>query len=92
MKVAGSRLYVAGGTTGQIVVYDIATRRQVASFDTGAGGFLNDLVVTSRGDVFVTDSFRPIIWHVTALQVSSGRERRSRSQSARRSPIRAAST
>jgi Cu-Zn family superoxide dismutase len=72
MKVAGGRLYVAGGTTGQIVVYDIATRAQVASFDTGAGGFLNDLVVTRSGDVFVTDSFRPVIWHVTAAQVQAG--------------------
>jgi Cu-Zn family superoxide dismutase len=72
MKVAGGRLYVAGGMTGQIVVYDLATRLQVASFATGAGGFLNDLVVTHSGDVFVTDSFRPIIWHVTAAQVQAG--------------------
>ena len=72
MKVAGGRLYVAGGATGKIVVYDLATRQQVASFDTGAGGFLNDLVVTHHGDVFVTDSFRPIIWHLTAAQVSAG--------------------
>jgi sugar lactone lactonase YvrE len=72
MKVAGGRLYVAGGTTGKIVVYDLATRQQVASFDTGTGGFLNDLVVTHRGDVFVTDSSRPFIWHVTAAQVSAG--------------------
>jgi sugar lactone lactonase YvrE len=72
MKVAGGRLYVAGGATGQIVVYDLGTRLQVASFDTGAGGFLNDLVVTRSGDVFVTDSFRPVIWHVTAAQVQAG--------------------
>ena len=72
MKVAGGRLYVAGGSTGKIVVYDLGTRQQVASFDTGAGGFLNDLVVTHDGDVFVTDSSRPIIWHVTAAQVSAG--------------------
>jgi hypothetical protein len=72
MKVAGGRLYIAGGMTGKIVVYDLATRQQLASFDTGAGGFLNDLVVTQRGDVFVTDSFRPIIWHVTAAQVGAG--------------------
>ena len=72
MKVAGGRLYVAGGTTGKIVVYDLATRQQVASFDTGTGGFLNDLVVTPRGDVFVTDSFRPVLWHVTGLQVRLG--------------------
>jgi sugar lactone lactonase YvrE len=72
IKVADGRLYVAGGATGQIVVYDLGTRQQVASFDTGTGGFLNDLVVTHHGDVFVTDSFRPIIWHVTAAQVSAG--------------------
>jgi sugar lactone lactonase YvrE len=72
MKVADGRLYVAGGTTGKIVVYDLGTRQQVASFDTGTGGFLNELVVTHRGDVFVTDSFRPILWHVTAAQVSAG--------------------
>ena len=60
------------GATGKIVVYDLATRQQVASFDTGAGGFLNDLVVTHHGDVFVTDSFRPVIWHLTAAQVSAG--------------------
>ena len=72
MKVAGGRLYVAGGATGTIVVYDLKTRQQVASFSTGSGGFLNDLVVTHRGDVFVTDSFRPVIWHVTAAQVAAG--------------------
>jgi sugar lactone lactonase YvrE len=72
MKVAGGRLFVAGGSTGKIAVYDLGTRQQVGSFDTGAGGFLNDLVVTRGGDVFVTDSFRPVIWHVTAAQVSAG--------------------
>ena len=31
-----------------------------------------DLVVTGKGDVFVTDSFRPMLWHVTAAQVAAG--------------------
>jgi sugar lactone lactonase YvrE len=66
------KLYVAGGGTGQIVVYDLATKQVVASFETGTGGFLNDLVVTHSGDVFVTDSFRPVLWHVTAAQVRNG--------------------
>ena len=44
----------------------------MATFETGTGGFLNDLVVTRRGDVFVTDSFRPTLWHVTAEQVRAG--------------------
>jgi len=72
LKVAHGRLYVAGGATGDIVVYDLGSRCQVATFATGAGGFLNDLVVTERGDVFVTDSFRPTLWHVTAAQVRDG--------------------
>jgi len=71
MKVSGGKLYVAGGATGTITVYDISTKAQVAQFTTGAGGFLNDLVVT-HGDVYVTDSFRPVLWHVTRAQVQAG--------------------
>jgi Cu-Zn family superoxide dismutase len=72
LKVSRGRLYVAGGATGSLVVYDLSSRRQVAAFATGAGGFLNDLAVTDSGDVFVTDSFRPMLWHVTAAQVRAG--------------------
>jgi sugar lactone lactonase YvrE len=72
LKVRRGKLYVAGGPTGSITVYDLATKQAVATFQTGAGGFLNDLVVTRRGDVFVTDSFRPKLWHVTAEQVRAG--------------------
>ena len=72
LKVKDGKLYVAGGPTGTITVYDLATRQAVAEFQTGAGGFLNDLVVTGSGDVFVTDSFRPTLWHVTAEQVQAG--------------------
>jgi sugar lactone lactonase YvrE len=72
LEVRRGRLYVAGGPTGSITVYDIATGQSVAEFQTGSGGFLNDLVVTRRGDVYVTDSFRPTLWHVTAEQVRAG--------------------
>jgi sugar lactone lactonase YvrE len=72
IELAGNKLYVAGGGTGQIVVYNLATKQVAASFDTGTGGFLNDLVVTRKGDVFVTDSLRPVLWHVTAAQVRAG--------------------
>jgi Cu-Zn family superoxide dismutase len=72
LKVARGRLYVAGGATGDITVYDLFSRHQVALFSTGAGGFLNDLVVLANGDVFVTDSFRPTLWHVTGAQVRTG--------------------
>src|SRR3954453_15604366 len=72
LKVKRGKLYVAGGGTGSITVYDIATKAQVAKFETGSGGFLNDLQVTRRGDVYVTDSFRPTLWHVTREQVEAG--------------------
>jgi sugar lactone lactonase YvrE len=72
IKVRGNRLYVAGGMTGTITVYDLSTKQAIATFQTGAGGFLNDLVVTRDGDVWVTDSFRPTLWHVTGEQVRAG--------------------
>jgi sugar lactone lactonase YvrE len=72
IKVHGNRLYVAGGPTGTITVYDLSTRQAIATFQTGAGGFLNDLVVTRNGDAWVTDSFRPTLWHVTGKQVRAG--------------------
>jgi len=72
LKLAGGRLFVAGGTTGDILVYDLASRRQVGAFATGAGGFLNDLAILPSGDVFVTDSFRPTLWHVTPAQLRAG--------------------
>jgi sugar lactone lactonase YvrE len=72
MKVSRGKLYVAGGPTGSIYVYEIRTGALLARFETGAGGFLNDLVVTPMGDVFVTDSFRPMLWHLTPAMVKAG--------------------
>jgi sugar lactone lactonase YvrE len=72
MKVSGGKLFVAGGATGSIYAYEIRTGALLARFETGPGGFLNDLVVTPRGDVFVTDSFRPMLWHLTAAMVQAG--------------------
>src|SRR6201999_870987 len=69
LKVAYGRLYVAGGSTGGITVSSLASKRPIAPFDPGSGGFLNDLVVTRHGDVYVTDSTRPKLWHVTEAQV-----------------------
>lgn len=66
LEVDDTRLYVAGGTTGRIFVYDTETRAKLASFETGAGGFLNDVATTKSGDAFVTDSARPILWRVSA--------------------------
>ena len=72
MKVSGGKLYVAGGSTGSIYVYAIRTGALLSRFETGPGGFLNDLVVTQKGDVYVTDSFRPTLWHLTRAMVKAG--------------------
>jgi Cu-Zn family superoxide dismutase len=66
------RLYVAGGTTGTLFVYGIETRAPVARFDTGQGGFINDIAITKTGDVYFTDSFRPCVWRVRAEDVDRG--------------------
>jgi hypothetical protein len=72
IKVRGNRLYVAGGPSGTITVYDLSSKQAIATFQTGTGGFLNDLAVTRNGEVWVTDSYRPTLWHVTARQVRAG--------------------
>jgi hypothetical protein len=73
LKTFKGKLYVAGGATGKIFVYDLNEPDAVPlQFDTGLGGFLNDLVVTGNGDVFVTDSFRQTLWHIGADQVKAG--------------------
>ena len=68
---AAGRLYVAGGFTGTARVYNIANRALLGTFTSGPDGFMNDLVVAKDGDVFVTDSFRPILWRIPAESVGS---------------------
>jgi sugar lactone lactonase YvrE len=72
LKVFQGKLYVAGAFSGAVSVYDISTKNLVATFQNFGAGMLNDLVVTQNADVFVTDSFVPVLWHITAAQVSAG--------------------
>lgn len=73
LKTFHSRLYVAGGPTGKVFVFNLRHPSvPPVTFDTGTGGFLNDLVVTAHGDVYVTDSFRPTLWRIAADQVKPG--------------------
>ena len=65
------RLYVAGGFTGTTRVYNAASGMLLGTFTSGPGGFMNDVVVAKNGDVFVTDSFRPILWRIPAANVGS---------------------
>ncbi|MCP3802405.1 SMP-30/gluconolactonase/LRE family protein [Allokutzneria sp. A3M-2-11 16] len=71
MKVDDAgRLIIAGGTSGKVWVYDLATRKLLKTFSTGvAGSFLNDLVVTMTGDVYVTDSQLPTLYEISAKEL-----------------------
>ena len=59
-------LWVAGGATGQIFVYDTADASLIASFTAPNAGFINDMAITDDG-VYFTDSWNPILWRVTDL-------------------------
>lgn len=65
-------LYVAGGDSGRLYVYSLRTKREVARFRTGSGGFINDVTITREGDVYFTDSIRPFLYRVTEDQVENG--------------------
>jgi sugar lactone lactonase YvrE len=76
LKVFRGKLYAAGAATGTIKVYDIDSGELLATFDTKGGDasptFVNDLDVTRDGDVYATDSFRPIIYHLSAAEIAAG--------------------
>lgn len=69
MKVdAENHLWVAGGSSGQVFVYDLETAEQTSAITTPGEGspLLNDLVVSAAGDVYVTDSYRPVLFRIAA--------------------------
>ncbi|MDP9364205.1 MAG: superoxide dismutase [Chloroflexota bacterium] len=68
------RLYVAGGTTGLVSVYDTGTGALLAEFSNGLAPntFLNDVAVSAAGDAYVTDSFNPFLSVVLAASVVPG--------------------
>jgi sugar lactone lactonase YvrE len=60
------RLFIAGGDTGRIFVYDTETADLVRRLDTPdtEATFLNDVAVTPDGDAYFTDSMRPVLFRV----------------------------
>ncbi len=72
LNVRSDRLYAAGGASGSVFVFSTDTGRLVRRFDTGAGGFVNDLAFDRSGNVYVTDSFRPVVWRISAADVRPG--------------------
>jgi hypothetical protein len=72
LKVRRGLLYVAGASTGQIRVYDLANPAAGPKLFNTGGGFINDLDLNGHGDVFATDSTKSTIYEVTAEQVAAG--------------------
>jgi sugar lactone lactonase YvrE len=60
------RLFIAGGATGRIFVYDTESGDQLRRLDTpdAEATFLNDVAVTPDGDAYFTDSMRPVLFRV----------------------------
>lgn len=66
LEVAEGQLWVAGASTGEVRAYSLEDGSQTFVATTGEGGLLNDLTVSSTGDVYITDSNRPILYRVAA--------------------------
>jgi Cu-Zn family superoxide dismutase len=65
---AKGRLFIAGGDTGRIFIYDTESADLVRRLDTpeAEATFLNDVAVTPDGDAYFTDSLRPVLFRVTS--------------------------
>lgn len=76
MDVSGDQLWVAGGSSGEVLIYDVGSGERIGAYTTPQADarFLNDVVVTQRGDAFITDSNRPVLWQVAAGNVAQAPE------------------
>lgn len=60
------RLFVAGGGTGKMLVYDTLEGDLLAAFDNQQEAtFVNDVAVTRMGEAFFADSMHPVIYRVS---------------------------
>ncbi len=76
MTIDKRTLYVAGGPTGQVFAYDLRSRELVGQWsvpnppdpenpdDPATATFLNDLAISDDGDVYITDSVRPVLFRI----------------------------
>lgn len=73
IKIDGDRLLIAGAFTGRFFIYT-DTGELVASYTvptTGTPTLVNDEAVTSNGDVYITDSFRSVLYRIPAAEVNA---------------------
>ena len=69
VKATADRLYVAGGGTGFVFVYDRRSGALLATYtnDASRGAtFLNDVAIAPDGSAYVTDSRRPVLYRIPA--------------------------
>ena len=75
MKVdANGRLWVAGGGSGNVYVYDTTSGDLLKTYATPAADatFLNDITVLPDGGVYITDSQRPTLFKIAATPEDLG--------------------
>jgi hypothetical protein len=63
------RLWVAGGSTQRMYVYDLDTARLLRQYVISAGtsgSLINDVALTPVADAFFTNSRRPVLWRIGA--------------------------
>ena len=61
------RLFVAGGDTGRMFVYDTGNGELIdSSQNDREQTFVNDVIVVPSGDAYFTDSFSPVIYRLAA--------------------------
>jgi sugar lactone lactonase YvrE len=68
------RLFVAGGGTGTVAVYDTATGQQLLEVTNGLAPntFLNDIAISPAGVAYITDSFNPLLFRIVATAIPPG--------------------
>jgi sugar lactone lactonase YvrE len=68
------RLFVAGGETGTVAVYDTATGQLLLEVANGLAPntFLNDVDVSPAGVAYITDSFNPLLYRIAATAIPPG--------------------
>ncbi|MGY2093156.1 hypothetical protein [Nocardia gipuzkoensis] len=60
-----ARLYVGGGPTGRLWIYDIESGSLRTTLRTTPGGFLHDIAVAHDGIAYATDSLANIVYRIT---------------------------
>jgi len=68
-------LFVAGGGTGTVTVYDTATGQPLLEVANGLAPntFFNDIDVSPTGDAYITDSFNPLLYRLPAPAIPPAR-------------------